>query len=377
MAQSRRDALLHSPQGMPRLNLVVIGASAGGLQALLDIFLELTPQVAVPILVVVHTPAGRESNLPDVLSRGSNLPVSFVERDQVLRNGHVYVAPPDQHVLVTGTGATLNHGPKENGFRPAIDPLFRSAARIHGSRVMGIILSGALDDGVYGLKMIKDAGGVTVAQDPAEAVVPSMPLSALRYVAVDHVLRTRSIAALISESAGTPEEKTAMARKTKHDDPDQQPSMTIDEMKRAYGPASALSCPDCGGALWEIEDGQLVRYRCHVGHQYSSQGLDNGQNDVVEEALWTAVRVLEEHADLRARMSRRADMAGLDAVSSSFAESADLAHRQAQSIRDVLVANGMPAIGTSPNGSPVPSRPAAAPLKARTAAKRKASKTRR
>ena len=152
---------------------------------------------------------------------------------------------------------------------------------------------------------------------------------------------------------------------------------TVQEMNNEFGAPSALTCPDCGGALWEIEDGQLVRYRCHVGHQYSSEGLDNGQSDVVEEALWTAVRVLEEHADLRARMSRRAGGAGLEAVSSSFSDSAEMAHRQAQAIRDVLLANGMPPTGRSPNGSPVPSRPAAAPLKARTASKRKGLKTRR
>jgi two-component system, chemotaxis family, protein-glutamate methylesterase/glutaminase len=363
---------------MAAADIVVIGASAGGLQALLDILAGLPLGLPAPILVVLHTPPGRESNLPDVLSRAGHLQASLAKPDQVLMNGHVYVAPPDYHLLVTAIGATLNHGPKENGFRPAIDPLFRSAARVYGNRAMGVILSGALDDGAYGLKVIKDAGGIAVVQDPDEAVVQSMPLSALHYVAVDHVLKAAGIAELIAESAGaTQERRSAMARKNEESEP-VVAELTIEEMKTEFGPASALTCPDCGGALWEIVDGQLVRYRCHVGHQYSAEGLDNGQRDVVEEALWTAVRVLEEHADLRSRMSRRADMAGLDAVSSGFADSAQAAHQQAQAIRDVLIANDMPPIGRSPNGRHVlPPAPQALRARRQPRAKRKVATKRR
>jgi two-component system, chemotaxis family, protein-glutamate methylesterase/glutaminase len=347
---------------MGAIDIVVIGASAGGLQALLDILGALPEDLSVPILAVVHTPPSRESNLPQVLSAVGPLRSSFVTRDQVLEPGHVYVAPPDYHVLITRIGATLNHGPKENGFRPAIDPLFRSAARIHGPRAMGVILSGALDDGAYGLKLVKDAGGIAVVQDPEQALVQSMPLSALQYVAVDHVLRTAGIATLITESTRPKaEERNTMPReKEKESEPVGQEEITIEQMKQEFGDASALTCPDCGGALWEIIDGQLVRYRCHVGHQYSQEGLDSGQRDVVEEALWTAVRVLEEHADLRTRMSRRADLAGLNTVSTGFLDSAQAAHVQAQAIRDVLIANGMPPL----TGREAPALRAAAPLRA-------------
>ena len=158
-----------------------------------------------------------------------------------------------------------------------------------------------------------------------------------------------------------------MSRDTQ--DPVGNESVAIEAMTQAFGPASALTCPDCGGALWEIVDGHLVRYRCHVGHQYSAEGLDAGQHDVVEEALWTAVRVLEEHADLRSRMSRRAGVAGLEAVSISFAERAETAHAQAQSIRDVLVANGL-----APNRRRLSVPPAP---RQRRPAKRKAVKRRR
>jgi two-component system, chemotaxis family, protein-glutamate methylesterase/glutaminase len=365
---------------MAGVEIVVIGASAGGVQALLEILSDLPRDLRAALLVVVHTPPGRASNLPDVLSRGGNLPASFVRPDQILEPGHVYVAPPDYHMLATHIGATLNHGPKENGFRPAIDPLFRTAARIYGSRAMGVILSGALDDGAYGLKLIMDAGGVAVVQDPKEAMVQSMPLSALQYVDTDHVLTTAGIAQLIIESAGPPlEGSPAMARVKTESEPNGNEEVTIEEMKQEFGPASALTCPDCGGALWEIVDGQLVRYRCHVGHQYSADGLDNGQRDAVEEALWTAVRVLEEHADLRSRMSRRADMAGMETVSTGFLDSAQAAHRQAQAIRDVLIAHGMP-----PNTTSGEAPAAAASLvprlratRGRAPARRKAVKKRR
>lgn len=239
---------------------------------------------------------------------------------------------------------------------------------------MGVVLSGALDDGAYGLKPIKDAGGIAVVQDPNEAAVQSMPLSAMQYVAVDHVLTATQIAQLIAESAGTRFEGSTAVARTKETDPvETREEITIEEMKQEFGPASALTCPDCGGALWEIVDGQLVRYRCHVGHQYSPDGLDSGQRDVVEEALWTAVRVLEEHADLRSRMSRRAGVAGLSAVSSSFADSAQAAEAQAQTLRDVLVSTGMPPNRTRLAASTASRRPA----QRRPATKGKAVRRRR
>jgi two-component system chemotaxis response regulator CheB len=229
---------------------------------------------------------------------------------------------------------------------------------------MGIILSGALDDGAYGLKLIKEAGGIAVVQDPKEAVVQSMPLSALQFVEADHVLTTAGIAQLITESTViTHEGIRAMARATQESEPVVE-ELTIEEMKQEFGDASALTCPDCGGALWEIVDGQLVRYRCHVGHHYSAAGLDNGHGEVV---------VLEEHADLRSRMSRRADVAGLDAVSTGFADGAQIAHAQAQAIRDVLVANAIPPTRGRLARSKAPRRPD----KRRPATKGKAVKRRR
>jgi two-component system chemotaxis response regulator CheB len=231
----------------------------------------------------------------------------------------------------------LNRGPKENGFRPAVDPMFRSAARAHGAKVMGIILSGALDDGTYGLKMVKDHGGMAIVQDPDEATHPSMPLSALRIVDADHVLRAADIGLLIAKESSQPTEGvTPMTLREEPEPQDPAEETTVKDMDRTFGPPSGLTCPDCGGALWELQDGQLMRYRCHVGHQFALESLDAGQRQVVEAALWSAVRVLEEHSDLRRRMAKRAFDRGLQAVAEGFSQSADENDRQANTIRALL-----------------------------------------
>jgi len=321
---------------VPKLDVIVIGASAGGLEALLDILRGVPANLPAAMFVVIHTRADASSRLAHILSRETELAVSFAKQREPVVSGRVYVAPPDFHLLITPAGVALNHGPRENGFRPAVDPLFRSAARVYGARVMGIVLSGALDDGTYGLKLIKDEGGVTVVQDPEEAPVPGMPLSAIRHVDIDHVLPAADIAKLISDAVGDEVKRGDAVATKKESEPLAADTKPISEMRAKFGPPSAMTCPDCGGALWEIEEGKLTRYRCHVGHQYSGAGLDAGQSDVVEAALWTAVRALEEHADLRSRMSRRADTAGLSIVATSFAETAVQAHTQAQIIRDLL-----------------------------------------
>jgi two-component system, chemotaxis family, protein-glutamate methylesterase/glutaminase len=289
------------------------------------------------ILIVVHTRNDGDSFLAQILGRVTPLPVRFAIDGEQLEAGTILVAPPDFHLLVRASAIELNRGPRENGFRPAVDPLFRTASRVYGSRVMGIVLSGALDDGTYGMKVVQDGGGTTVIQDPNEATVPSMPLNVLRTIDVDHVLRASAIAELIVRAADSRSQgEPAMARPKEPEPQNLRGETEVEEMLEDFGPPSGLTCPDCGGSLWEIEDGKLVRYRCHVGHQFTPDGLDSEQSDAVEGALWSAVRVLEEHADLRRRMARRAQAAGLNHVSSGFEKSADETHRQAHSIRGLL-----------------------------------------
>ena len=324
-------------------HVVVIGASAGGLDPLIAIVTELPRSLQACVLVVMHTSSNGTGVLPQILARASSLPVAFAEDGDELRPGHIYVARPDYHVIVdSGTLLAVVHGPRENGFRPAIDPLFRTAARQLGPRVIGVILSGALSDGTYGLSMIKHYGGVAIVQDPEEAVVRSMPQSALKYVDVDLVLPAAKIAASIErlvEPGGERKGGWEMARAKDVEPQLQSQSTEVADMTSLFGPPSGLTCPDCGGALWEIEERRVLRYQCHVGHQYAPENLEAGQRDVIDGALWSAVRVLEEHAELKQRLADRAATGGLNVVSEGFAEGAREAREQADRIRSVLLSS--------------------------------------
>lgn len=326
---------------MAHRDLIVIGASAGGLQALSRIVADLPPDLPACVLVVVHTSSDGHGLLPQILARRTQLPVAFASDRAPLTPGRIFVAPADHHLLVLDGHLELSRGPRENGFRPAVDPLFRSAARAHGDRVIGVILSGALDDGSYGLSVIKRSGGLVMVQDPSDAEIPGMPRGALRETEADAVLPAAAIAARLVDWCGRPAAGAQlMARKN---DPETQlpdGKTEVADMNAIFGQPSGLTCPDCGGALWEIVDGTLVRYRCHVGHQYAPDSLLAGQRDAVESALWSAVRALEEHAHLRDRMARRAETAGLMAVSKGFSEKAGHSHRQAQQIRTLLFGGG-------------------------------------
>lgn len=323
---------------MPGRDLVVIGGSAGGLASLITLVSGLPRSFPACVLVVLHSSSESEGNLARVLERTSHLPVSVAVDGQAIEPG-IFVAPPDHHLVVTPGQVRVTHRPKENGFRPAIDPLFRTAAAAYESRVIGIVLSGGLDDGTYGLQEVKAKGGLAIVQDPDDAEVTSMPRSAITHVDVDYVLPAAAISPLLARETQSPRQG-AVVMGGSHDDP-QLPGITTDitEMNSRLGPPSGLTCPDCGGALWQIEEGNLVRYQCHVGHRYSPESLVMHQDDRVEGALWTAVRALEERAELRRRMARQTEAAGLAAVSATFAEQAQEAEEQANEIRGVLTAS--------------------------------------
>lgn len=319
--------------------VVVIGASAGGLQALLTIVERLPNTLPACVLIAMHSSTNGEGVLPQILDRTGSLPVTFARSGDPVSSGRIYVAPGDFHLLVGVDGLMLAHGPRENGFRPAVDPLFRTAARELGRRVIGVILSGALSDGTYGLSLVKHHGGVTIVQDPDDAQIPSMPQSAINHVAVDHVLPAADIAGEIvrlAEQLADGDGRRTMPR-AKRVEPQQPLTPTeISDMEELFGEPSALTCPDCGGALWQVQEGGVVRYQCHVGHQYAPENLEAAQRDAIDGALWSAVRVLEEHAELKSRMARRAAEGGLRLVSEGFEEGARDAHEQAQRIRSVL-----------------------------------------
>ncbi|HKY32541.1 MAG TPA: chemotaxis protein CheB [Candidatus Polarisedimenticolia bacterium] len=285
---------------MPGHDIVVIGGSAGALEALLVIVEALPAGLEASLFVVIHTSAGGPGILPDLLQRRCRLRASYARDGEAIEPGRIYIAPSDRHLLVKRSRVVTPHGPKENLFRPAVDPLFRTAARAYGPRVVGVILSGWLDDGVRGLLVVKHHGGTAVAQSIEEAAAASMPLSAMQNVEVDHVARAREIGPLIVEMAARPvfeEVNDVMERESSEPDVSELGSSALLQ-GTLQGSPSAFTCPECGGSLWEKHEGKMSSYRCHVGHGYSAMSLLAEQADRTEDRLWQALRSIEEQAAL-------------------------------------------------------------------------------
>ena len=293
---------------MPQTHdIVVVGASAGGVEALAELAAALPPGLPAAVLVVLHMPAYGHSVLPEILSRRGPLPAKHAADGEPILTGRIYVAPPDHHLLVQGGKISLTRGPAENNHRPAIDTLFRSAARAYGPRTVGMVLTGTLDDGTAGLQSIKSRGGLALVQDPNEALFTGMPLSAIENVAVDKIETIAGLAKTVTRlagenKAGVQAEDRQAAQKEIPVTPELEEDVAVAAMdlarldNRTEGKPSGFSCPDCHGVLWEISEGELTRYRCRVGHAYSPQSLLAAQSANLEDALWTALRALEESA---------------------------------------------------------------------------------
>jgi two-component system, chemotaxis family, protein-glutamate methylesterase/glutaminase len=283
-----------------RRDIVVVGASAGGVEALMR-FVETFPEdLPAAVFVVLHvSPSG--SVLPAILSRHSPVQARHAEDGEEVVQGRIYVAPPNRHMLLEDGKVRVTTGPRQNGHRPAIDPLFRSAAWTYGSRVAGVVLSGVLDDGTLGCAAIAARGGLTLVQDPLDASYDSMPLSAIELDSPSFVApaaelgrRVVELASVESENGEAGDRAVPMSE-----------ALEGNRDRRVDGTISAFTCPECSGTLWEVEEGALVRYRCRVGHSYSGGSMDVAQGTSVEAALWTAMRSLEERAALKRRLAAR------------------------------------------------------------------------
>ncbi len=320
---------------MAKRDIVVIGASAGGTEALTELVHGLPADFPAAIFVVVHFPASASSVLPRILSRAGSLPAVHPDDGDAFRPGRIYVARPDCHLMVRDGRLSVRKGPRENNSRPAIDPLFRSAARTAGQRVIGVVLSGNLDDGTAGLLSIKQHGGVAVVQAPETAHYPGMPRSAIDHVPVDYVLPIERMPALLVELTSG----QAAAKELAPMDPDHSMSGDEEELvdrQTQPGSPSTMTCPECHGSLWETREGALVHFRCRVGHAYTAESLLAHQADQLEAALWTALRSLEEHAALSRRLATRASGRGHSHSASAFTEQAMDAEHHATTIRNVL-----------------------------------------
>lgn len=318
-------------------DIVAIGASAGGVEALKRLAADLPRDLPATLLITVHTSPTGGYYLPDILNRAGALPAVLAADGLVLQQGQIVVARPGFHLLVRDGRIHLGTGPKENRSKPAIDPLFRSVAATHGGRAIGVVLSGWLNDGTSGLYAVKRCGGITVAQEPRDALAPEMPRSAIDNVEVDHVVPIAELGGLLGrltrERAGAglpvPPEVQVEADIAMHGG--QSIAQTVQ-----LGNPSILTCADCGGILTEMGDGVPLRYRCHVGHAYTAETLLTDQSEAVERALLSAMKILEERAAMWTRISENNETSGNRRASLMMQEKADIAKTEADLIRTLL-----------------------------------------
>ena len=320
-------------EGMP---IIVMGSSAGGLDALKRVFAQLPKGLPAPIFVVNHmSPDGDASVLSRALSRSGELPCSQAHDEEEFRPGHIYVAPADHHMLLEKEVIRITKGARENRSRPGIDPLFRSAAVAHGNRVTGVILTGYLNDGTAGLNAVHRCGGICVVQDPDDAAYPEMPRSALTATAVDHCVPLEELGALLAElvhrkpgaQVAVPEDialEARIAQRVLSDLP------SVNKL----GHQVPFNCPDCGGVLWEIEAVESLRFRCHTGHAFTVDGLRAAQEAKIEETLWYALRMFEERKNLLQKMAGRSN----DSPGQSLEERAEESEVHIERIRAMLKA---------------------------------------
>jgi two-component system chemotaxis response regulator CheB len=334
---------------MPGHDIIVIGGSAGGLESLRALIRGLPGSLPAALFVVLHISPDKPSLLPTLLNHGGQFLALHPADGTPIRNGCIYIAPPDHHMLIEGPIVRLVRGPRENRCRPAADPLFRSAAAAYGPRVVGVVLSGNLDDGTAGLMAIRRQGGVAMVQDPSEAAYGDMPQSALSAMRVDFCLPVVELAQRLILLAHAPIADTAASAAGAADSNMKREldamAMNIDQMSsdERPGTSSPYSCPDCGGVLWEMDDAGLLRFRCRVGHAFSVDAVLAGQSESLERALWVALKTLEERTSLLRRMITRANSSSNGHLAKRFADEFREAEEGAVAIRKALLRGEAPA----------------------------------
>lgn len=328
-------------------NIVVVGTSAGGMKALIALVEQLPGDFPAPLLVVQHISADATGDaLLNALNKIGKLKCVHAKQGEHIQYGHVYLAPSDHHLMIEKNGHLMvSKGAQENRSRPAIDPLFRSAAACFGNRTIGILLTGYLDDGTSGLIAIQRCGGTTIIQDPADADYPDMPKNALNQMKPDYCIPIVEIGGVLS---------TLMKRKL-----NKQPEIPEDILKEvkiaervlsdlpsvnSLGEQVPFNCPGCGGVLWKMDKGVDLRYRCHTGHAYTAATLLAEQTMKIEETMWTALRMFEERKNLLTTIAK--EQKGATAKSAN--ERAKMSQVHIDRIRAVLLADDKSSISDSP-----------------------------
>lgn len=326
---------------MENRDIIVIGASAGGVGALEKLVQGIPGDFAGSIFVVMHVPPYTPSKLPDILSRAGRLPAVHPEDEEKIEPGKIYVALPDHHLLLEDDHVIVRKGPKENRFRPSIDALFRSAAYVYGPRVTGVTLTGALDDGTSGMWMIKRKGGKVIVQDPEDAAYPEMPQSVIRYVKTDFILPVAEMGAVLNRLA-----MEEVNKEKEKDLPEEEQKRLAMEVKIAteddafergimsLGDMAPFTCPSCQGALVRLKEGDRVRFRCHTGHSFTASTLLAGITETVEDTLWQAMRGLEETTMLLQHIGEHIMDAGDHEVAEKFLKKANATAARARVVHD-------------------------------------------
>jgi two-component system chemotaxis response regulator CheB len=342
---------------MATRDIIVIGTSSGGIEALRQLVGGFPSGFPASVFVVCHFPAGSRSILPEILSRSGPLLAGHSHDGETFYPGHIYVAPPDRHLLLgPDRQMRVTRGVRENHHRPAVDPLFRSAARYYGSRVIGVVLTGGLSDGSAGLMAVRAGGGLAVVQDPDEALVPTMPQNAAQLAGADYVVRLSEMAPLLIDLIHDPDHAE---RGAKSMDPiDKMPEVVDRDMAQQArngrrGDVSIFTCPECGGALWQVDEKNLIRFRCHVGHAYGGEVLLSEQTETLEAALWTAVRTFKEKSVLARQLAHHERSEGNANTADRFEEQALEAARFGELIQRLLLHGPPPGNGpVDPASSP-------------------------
>jgi len=327
-------------------DIIVIGGSAGAVEALRAVVQKLPADLGAAVLVVVHLPPSSPGRLPEILQRCTALRVGWATDSELITPGRIYIAPPDRHLLIEDGAVRLTRAPRENHCRPAIDPLFRSAALTYGSRVIAVVLSGRLDDGTAGLWAVKERGGIAVVQDPEEASQPDMPRNALEYTDADHVVPAAELGPLLARLATAEHATSNGATVSPQLELEVQIAMEANALQSGVltiGPTTPYTCPECHGVLMRVEQGGIPRFRCHTGHAYALDSLLASVTEAVEASLWGALRAVEESVLLlreaagHARDARDGARAGERIVDPRFEQKAREAQARAELIRQAVL----------------------------------------
>jgi two-component system chemotaxis response regulator CheB len=296
----------------PHRDIVAIGASAGGVEALQNLTSKLPASFPAAVLITMHLSEDFASAFDKILTRSGPLPAHFARDGEKLETGQIFLAPAHSHLLLkTGDQLELGHGPRENNARPAIDPMFRSVGLCCGARSIGVVLSGMLGDGAAGLLDLKQQGGVTVVQEPSDAAFREMPFAALERARPDHVVALARLPALLARLVRQPVGNSLPVSDRLRFEVEiaRVGHFNMTDMDK-IGRRSVLACPDCHGVMWEVDEEEMVRYRCHVGHAHTAESMKYALDENLSRALATALRALDERIALATKLRDKASESG-------------------------------------------------------------------